>query len=238
MPLTPAARTIRKKVLSCKRCPLSAKTRPVAWSGPTPLRPPAIAVIGEAPGEEEEKAGKGFVGPSGQVLRRMMKEVGLEPERMAWLNICACRPPLNRDPKPEEMNACSPNVTMQLSVLRPRYILLVGRIALGRWRPEAKLAHAHGRPFVVGKTKDGWRLAYPIYHPAAIMHGKHSWDLEAKMRGDLREFAELVRVQPGERWPESCEICGRDVDTYMSNGVPYCFSHMPHAEVDQLVMFE
>ena len=238
MPLSETAKAVRRKVAKCRRCPLSEHTRPIPWSGPTPLKPPRIAVVGEAPGEVETEAGRGFVGPSGQLLRRMMIECGLEPERMGWLNICACRPPMNRDPKPEEVAACALNVTLQLSVLQPDFVLLVGQFALQRFRPEGKLAYAHGRPFALGKARGRWRIGVPVYHPAALLHGgKGMWDLEAKMRADLRELAKLVRVRPGERWPETCERCGRDVDVYDEMGVAYCWKDMPKVAVEQPALF-
>jgi len=239
VPLSDTAKAVRRKVAKCRRCPLSEHTRPVGWSGPTPLKPPRIAVLGEAPGQVEAETGRPFAGPSGLLLRRMMIECGLEPERMGWLNAAQCRPgALNADPSEGTLQACALNVNMILAVLQPDFLLLVGRIALQRFRPEAKLAYAHGRPFALGKARGRWRIGVPVYHPAALLHGgKGMWDLEAKMRADLRELAKLVRVRPGMRWPETCEVCGRDVDVYTEQGVAFCWKDLPKVAVEQPALF-
>lgn len=237
MPLSDAAKAVRSRIAKCKRCPLSAHTKPVLWSGPTPLNPPAIAVIGEAPGEMEERTGRGFIGPSGQLLRRMMKDVGLDPERMGWLNSCMCRPKqtsiVNPDPPAASLKACGVNVNMSLAVLKPRFLLLVGRIALNQWRPGAKLQQAHGRPFITGDR----RITIGVYHPAALLHAYNA-DIESKLRGDLRFLRELTEAaEPGELWPVDCESCGRDVEIYDEQAVAWCMKHAPQEEYTQEVLF-
>lgn len=230
MPLTPAAKAIRKRILSCTRCDLRAAcTRPVPWSGPTPLRHLPVAVIGEAPGAEEDAAGRPFVGRSGQMLRQMLTDAGLYPDYMGWCNVVSCRPGvMNRDPKVAEIAACSANLKLQLAAMRPNFLLLVGRFSLQVFRPGAKLSDAHGRPF---KTLDQTYTCYPIYHPAALLHTGNNADLRQKMVDDLARFRTFVYGRT--QWSEDCEVCGAPVDRYDPQGVAFCFTHYP-THYDQL----
>ncbi|HVC38224.1 MAG TPA: uracil-DNA glycosylase, partial [Gammaproteobacteria bacterium] len=140
-------------------------------------------VIGEAPGADEDKQGEPFVGRAGQLLNSMLAAIGLPRDQVYIANILKCRPPGNRDPKPEEAELCRPFLERQIALIQPKLILAVGRIAaqnllatdtpIGRLR--GQLHHLHGIPVVV------------TYHPAYLLRSpsekRKAWaDLQFAVR--------------------------------------------------------
>ncbi|MDE2235087.1 MAG: uracil-DNA glycosylase [Gammaproteobacteria bacterium] len=140
-------------------------------------------VIGEAPGAEEDRQGEPFVGRAGQLLNSMLAAIGLRREQVYIANILKCRPPGNRDPKPEEAATCRPFLERQIALIRPKLILAVGRIAaqnlmatdtpIGKMR--GRLHHLDGIPVVV------------TYHPAYLLRSpgekRKAWaDLQFAVR--------------------------------------------------------
>jgi len=134
-------------------------------------------IIGEAPGAEEDRQGEPFVGRAGQLLNEMLRAVGLSRERVYIANILKCRPPNNRDPKPDEVLACSDYLQRQVDIIQPRIILAVGRIAaqsllqsdqpVGRMRGRVHRYAPRDIPLVV------------TYHPAYLLRSpgekRKSW---------------------------------------------------------------
>jgi uracil-DNA glycosylase len=155
---------LERKVKSCTLCPLHAtRTKPVFGVG---NRGADWLVIGEAPGADEDRQGEPFVGRAGQLLNSMLKAMGLAREQVYIANILKSRPPNNRDPQPQEVQACIPYLYRQIELVNPRLILCVGRIAaqtlletaepIGKLR--GRLHHiAGGRPMIV------------TYHPAYLL---------------------------------------------------------------------
>lgn len=152
-------------VAACQRCELHARrTQTVFGVGNRAAR---WLVIGEAPGQEEDRRGEPFVGRAGQLLNSMLEALGLSRGEVYIANILKCRPPDNRDPRPEEVACCAPWLARQIELLAPQIILCVGRIAaqnlLGVQTPIGKLRgqrHVHaatGIPVVV------------TYHPAYLL---------------------------------------------------------------------
>ncbi len=123
-------------------------------------------IVGEAPGQHEDLQGEPFVGAAGKLLDQLLAGIGLSRREVFITNILKCRPPGNRDPQPEEVEACSPFLDQQVRVIRPEVVLVLGRHALSRLLPgHDSISRVHGRPIL----KDG--LAYiPIYHPAAALY--------------------------------------------------------------------
>jgi DNA polymerase len=118
---------LRDAVASCRRCALRAGcTQTVFGVG---HRKAEWMVIGEAPGADEDRQGEPFVGRAGQLLNNMLRAIGLRRDEVFIANILKCRPPGNRDPKPEEAAACEPYLARQIALINPRLILAVGRIA-------------------------------------------------------------------------------------------------------------
>jgi uracil-DNA glycosylase len=170
---TPVARSadgdiwhsLQAEVSVCTRCELSrARTQTVFGVG---NRRPELLVIGEAPGEEEDRQGEPFVGRAGQLLNSMLRAMGYPRESVYIANILKCRPPGNRDPKPGEVASCLPYLERQVELLQPRLILAVGRIAaqnllatdtpVGRLRGHLHRFGARATPVIV------------TYHPAYLL---------------------------------------------------------------------
>lgn len=149
----------------CGRCPL-AQTRNRAVMGRGSLRSPVL-FIAEGPGRNEDRDGIPFTGQSGQMFDRLLGEIGMTREDVYITNIVKCHPPGNRDPKPEEQEACIPYLKYETLLLRPKMIVCLGRVAAQRIiRPDFRITREHGS-FLL--RKGVWLTA--VYHPSAIL-----WD--------------------------------------------------------------
>ncbi len=116
---------LRKQVEGCTRCPLhTSRTRAVFGEGDGPFM-----MVGEAPGRQEDIQGRPFVGQAGRLLNEMLAEAGMERNRFFITNVVKCRPPNNRNPRPEEIEACRPYLDRQVEILRPPAILSLGRFS-------------------------------------------------------------------------------------------------------------
>lgn len=147
----------------CGRCPL-AQTRNRAVMGRGSLRSPVL-FIAEGPGRNEDRDGIPFTGQSGQVFDRLLGEIGMTREDVYITNIVKCHPPGNRDPKPEEQEACIPYLKYETLLLRPKMIVCLGRVAAQRIiRPDFRITREHGS-FLL--RKGVWLTA--VYHPSAIL---------------------------------------------------------------------
>jgi uracil-DNA glycosylase len=153
------------EVRDCRRCDLHrGRTQTVFGVG---RRDAALLVVGEAPGEEEDRQGEPFVGPAGRLLNAMLRAIGHPREAVYIANILKCRPPRNRDPRPDEAEACASYLDRQIELIRPKAMLAVGRISAQRLLssdlPVGKLrgvVHRYGAaaiPLVV------------TYHPAYLL---------------------------------------------------------------------
>lgn len=152
----------------CRSCALSAsRTRIVVDRGNPEAR---ILVVGEAPGENEDRQGRVFVGRAGQLFDGLLASAGLQADFDTLLvNVVKCRPPDNRPPSREEVAACQPYFRKQLSLTRARWVLLLGATALRRFFPEYKggLGGWVGR-FFDHPDHPGMRFM-PVYHPAYLL---------------------------------------------------------------------
>lgn len=118
-------------MLNCTRCKLyTSRRRVVPGEGPLNAR---IMIIGEAPGEREDEEGRPFVGAAGQLLTKLLNTVGIRREEVYITNVVKCRPPNNRDPEPDEIEACRPYLVTQILMIRPQIIICLGSIAPGRF---------------------------------------------------------------------------------------------------------
>lgn len=176
-------------------------------------------MLGEAPGRAEDKAGRPFVGPAGQLLRRLLHEAGIDPDTLAWLNTVSCFP--NRTPTAAEIKLCSPNRLAQLEVLAPTHVLVCGSVALATIRSDVKITQVHGR-VMAGHPGPWW--AYPVHHPSAALRNPALVDVLA---GDLDRWATIIRTSaPWDHVSLSCVICGRLVDRYDPDGLGWCDDHL------------
>ena len=154
---------LKKYVESCMRCPLS-QTRNKAVMGRGNLKS-QVLFIAEAPGQNEDRDGIPFTGRSGELLDRLLAEAGMSRGEIYLTNIVKCHPERNRDPKPEEQEACMPYLKYETWLQRPRIIACLGRIAAQRIiRPDYRITREHGT-FIY--RKNTWLTA--VYHPSALL---------------------------------------------------------------------
>jgi len=181
-------------VLACTRCGLHAtRTQAVPGTGPCPAD---VMVVGEAPGFNEDVQGKPFVGAAGKLLDKLLERIGLGRETVYITNLLKCRPPQNRDPMPNEADACLPYLRAQYKLIQPKAVLILGRHALERMLPGiGSISRVHGQIFM----RSGVAFM-PVYHPAAALHnGSLVRDLEQdfdKVRGYLDEVLKPPVPEP------------------------------------------
>jgi len=181
--------SLQAEVRPCTRCPLHrGRTQAVFASGDRAAR---WMVIGEAPGAEEDRQGEPFVGSAGQLLDAMLAAIGLPRPSVFVTNMVKCRPPQNRDPKPEELASCRPYLERQLRLLQPTLILVVGRIAAQNLlATDAPLARLRGQLHRVGVLNTP---AIVTYHPAYLLRTpadkRKAWE---DLKLARRTFDELV----------------------------------------------
>jgi len=152
-----------QRCADCRGCPLyQTRTNLVFGTG---NREADLLFVGEAPGEREDQTGIPFVGAAGQLLDRYLTAVGIDREEVYIANILKCRPPRNRDPLPEEGDACIGFLREQVKLIRPKIIVCLGRISAMRLiRPDYKITREHGQ--IVQK---GNYAMTAVYHPAALL---------------------------------------------------------------------
>jgi DNA polymerase len=174
---------LRQRVAKCQQCELhQGRTQTVFGVGDHNAD---WLIIGEAPGAEEDRQGEPFVGRAGKLLNSMLFACGMQREQVFIANILKCRPPNNRDPKPEEVVACSSYLKEQIDLLQPKIILAVGRIAAQNLlKTETPIGKMRGQRYQYADT------GIPVvvtYHPAYLLRSprekKKAWqDLQLAMR--------------------------------------------------------
>ena len=156
------------QVVGCTRCPLAhARTQVVFGVG----SPDAdLMFVGEAPGFHEDQQGKPFVGQAGKLLDKLLGGIGLSRDAVYIANVLKCRPPGNRDPQPDEIEACEGHLFRQIELIRPRVVATLGNFAtkLLSGKPTG-ITRVHGteQPTTLGGSRV---LLYPLYHPAAALY--------------------------------------------------------------------
>ncbi len=174
---------IAGEVLSCTRCVLSeTRTHAVPGDGSSTA---AVMFIGEGPGQNEDEQGLPFVGRAGQLLDSLLEQVPLRREDVFITNVVKCRPPGNRDPEPDEVDACMPYLRAQIELIDPRVIVTLGRHSMLRFYPQGKISNDHGRIISLGK-----RVLLPVYHPAAALRNPR---LNETLVQDMKRIPEAVR---------------------------------------------
>ena len=184
---------VRVRILGCERCELSSKvSAPVPWSGPAPN---PFCVIGEAPGYEEDVAGKPFVGPSGRLLRlgidMAFGEKGYA-ECLSWMNVVSCYP--HGTPRAAHISRCRENLEEQLRVLQPRYGLVCGGVALNTLWPSAGNIGAYRGLWCQLDRDWGKSFWLVVLHPAAILRepGRLGSSKGQQWIEDLTSYAQVV----------------------------------------------
>lgn len=175
---------VATEAATCTRCRLAeSRTQVVFGVGNAEAD---LMFIGEAPGFHEDRQGEPFVGAAGQLLTRMLGEIGLRREDVYIANVLRCRPPGNRDPLPDEIEACTPWLAETISIVQPVVIVTLGNFAM-----KFVLNTQRGITSMRGGVY-GWhgRKVIPTFHPAAILHGGGE---KSRQFLDLRDDFALIR---------------------------------------------
>lgn len=178
-----ALENIKARCLDCRACPLwETRTNVVFGRG---AEDATIMFVGEAPGEKEDLSGEPFVGAAGKLLGGFLDYAGLSEEDYYIANIIKCRPPQNRDPKPEEEDCCIGFLREQLATIKPKIIVCLGRIAAKRIiSPDFKISEEHGKWF-----KKGDYMITAVFHPAAILRDPR------RKQTTLEDFEKIVKMK-------------------------------------------
>ena len=188
-------RTLEEAALAastCTRCSLAqTRTQVVYGAGAADAD---LMFIGEAPGFHEDKQGVPFVGAAGQLLNRLLGEVGIDRDDVYISNTVLCRPPGNRDPRPDETEACRPWLDERIDIVDPTVIVTLGnwatRYVLG---PNVSISRVRGQRFPWQR-----RTVIPTFHPAAVLHGGGE---NSRQMGQMREDFLEIRTALDEQRP-------------------------------------
>lgn len=183
--MPPTLEDIRETLNAWKGIEIAKTSNPVPGEG-NPLS--EVVFIGEAPGEQEDKQQRPFVGNAGKFLEELLLSIGLKREDVYITNVVKFRPPENRDPTPEEKEACMPFLQMELAIIRPKVIVPLGRHALLHFFAKLSIGEAHGKP---QRLTDGLTI-FPIYHPAAALHNP---GLRQSLKDDFQALGAFLREQ-------------------------------------------
>lgn len=196
---------VRSAIMRCTNCALSKSCRaPVPFSGPSPS---SIVVIGEAPGQQEDDQGKPFVGPAGQMMRRLLTEANVDVEEVAFVNVVSCFP--HRTPTPNEVAACRANLLAQLDIIRPTHALIVGGVAVSAWW-DINITSIRGMWWRLDDVPNQpWALA--TWHPSAVLRNR---TLYQEALSDIRAFVRPILLRKEPPLPLHCVKCGSFGDVY------------------------
>jgi uracil-DNA glycosylase family 4 len=177
-----ALQTLAAEISQCTKCLLHrGRTKAVPGEGPAGAD---IMFIGEAPGFHEDQQGRPFVGAAGKFLEELLESISLTRQDVYIANVIKCRPPGNRDPLPDEIEACKPFLDQQIELIRPKLVVTLGRFSMARAFPKARISEIHGQP-----RKIGGIIYYPMYHPAAALHQP---SLRRTIEEDMRRIPEML----------------------------------------------
>ncbi len=176
---------LRSTALGCTRCALAERRTQVVFGVGDPAAD--LMFVGEGPGREEDLAGEPFVGRSGRLLDRLMaEELGLDRSQCYIANVVKCRPPANRDPRPEEITACRPYLEEQIELIGPKVLVTLGNFATRLLLDTTEgIRRLRGRSYPRGDAQ-----LVPTYHPAAAL--RSGGEVVAEMRADLVRAKRLL----------------------------------------------
>ncbi len=187
-----------EEIKHCQRCEIAKdRTKAVPGEG---AEDADIMFIGEAPGWHEDQQGRPFVGPAGQFLDELLALINLKREQVYITNVIKTRPPVNRDPLPQEILNCRPWLDRQIELICPRMIVTLGRYSMALFFPGKSISQIHG----TAQKRDGI-IYYAMYHPAAALHQQR---LRETIKADMRRIPQLLakeRSIPEEKQEASSE---------------------------------
>lgn len=157
---------LHRVMVRCTRCDLSlSRTKVVPGAGNQQAK---LLFVGEAPGANEDRVGVPFVGASGKLLNAMLEKIGIAREDVFIANVVRCRPPENRNPKPQEIRACAGWLAEQIRLIQPQLVAPLGRYALEHFIPGGKITKLQGEVQEIEYAGGLLRL-FPLFHPAAVL---------------------------------------------------------------------
>ena len=180
---------ISDAVWACRRCELAeGRTNAVPGFGNASAR---IMLVGEAPGRNEDLQGKPFVGAAGKYLTELLGYAGLTREEVFIANVLKCRPPSNRNPRPEEIEVCTPFLRDQVRTIEPEYLVTMGNFSTKFvLRTERGITGLRGSVHVTGPFK-----VFPVFHTAAAIYDRSKRDV---LEADFRALGRLLGNEPIE----------------------------------------
>ncbi len=197
---------IEKLVSKCERCSLyKTKTKDVPGVGNDKAK---VMFIGEAPGKDEDLQGEPFVGSAGKFLTEMIEGLGWKRKDVYIANVLKHRPPNNRDPLPEEAEACWPYLKRQIELIQPKLIVFLGRHAMNRFFPTLRISKVHGQAFrkdFINKKQ----VFLALYHPAAALY---NGSMRAVLEADFRKIPKIldkideINVEQEDKAPENKKL--------------------------------
>lgn len=185
---TPELSSLNFEIINCKRCSLhEGRSCAVPGAG---YRYADLMIVGEGPGEEEDRQGLPFVGRSGQLLTETLVKIGLSREDVYITNMIKCRPPNNRDPLPIEVDMCRSYLERQVEIIQPKLIVALGRIAAGHLLGrQIRITKEHGNLDVLPFNQDV--LVSIIYHPSYVLRNRNT-QVETDFYQDLLEARNIA----------------------------------------------
>jgi len=176
-----------RQMASCHACGLAQqRTQVVPGEGADNAE---VVFIGEAPGYNEDRLGRPFVGPAGAFLDELLALAGMSRQDVYIANVVKCRPPANRDPLPGEILACKPWLDRQIEMIGPKVVVTLGRFSLARFVPNESISKVHGKARQVGDL-----ICFPMYHPAAALH---QGSLRRTLEEDMQRLPDVLKELKG-----------------------------------------
>ena len=178
---------LRAQVAGCRRCPLcDGRTQTVFGAGNPDAR---VLIVGEAPGKNEDLQGEPFVGAAGKYLNELLAIAGLARDEVFIANVLKCRPPSNRDPRPEEIQACTPFLREQTRTIDPEFIVTLGNFSTKFiLKTDVGITRLHGTLQRAGRFN-----VFPIFHPAAALYDSKKREA---LEDDFAKLGELLGTRP------------------------------------------
>lgn len=193
-----ALKSVYEQAQGCTKCPQLAATRTTVVFG-SGNADADLMFVGEAPGANEDKQGLPFVGQAGKLLDQLLGEIGMERGDVFVINTLKCRPPGNRDPQPEEIDACQDYLLRQVELVEPRVVCTLGNFSTKLLRADLTgITRLHGQPEVRTIGPRAVRL-YPLFHPAAALYTPRMLET---LREDFARIPELLAL-PAPEQPEA-----------------------------------
>jgi uracil-DNA glycosylase family 4 len=175
---------LEARIIACRACPLAnGRTHAVPGEGDYNA---VVMFVGEGPGFEEDRQSRPFVGASGRFLTEILQANGIRRQDVYITNVVKCRPPENRDPLPDELEACSAYLDRQVELINPRIIVTLGRFSMRRWFGDVGITRVHGQIRNIGHG----RVALAMFHPAAALRNPQ-W--RADFERDMQKLPPLIQ---------------------------------------------